>query len=53
MNKTKKKAYEKPVVKRVNLDGRGSVLGFCKTNGTFGPASTHCMVVGSCNTLGS
>jgi hypothetical protein len=53
MSKNEKKKYEKPEVKRVDLDGRTSVLGFCKTTGTYGPATTNCKVVGSCSSLGS
>ena len=53
MTKTKKKKYEKPEVKRVDLDGRTSVLGFCKTPSIRGPLVANCKVVSSCSTLGS
>jgi len=53
MTKTKKKKYEKPEVKRVDLDGRTSVLGFCKTTGIRGPAMNNCKLVGSCSAIGS
>ena len=35
MSSTKKKKYEKPEVRKVNLDGRTSVLAVCKA-GVFG-----------------
>jgi hypothetical protein len=53
MSKTEKKKYEKPEVKRIDLDGRCSVLGFCKTTGKLGPATTNCKVIGNCSSLGS
>jgi hypothetical protein len=53
MSKTEKKKYEKPEMKRVDLDGRTSVLGFCKTSGARGPLVANCKVVGSCRALGS
>jgi hypothetical protein len=53
MTKNEKKQYEKPEVKRVDLDGRTSVLGFCKTPNVRGPLVANCKVVGSCNALGS
>jgi len=53
MTKTKKKKYEKPQLRRVNLDGRTSVLGFCKTSGGRGPLTANCKVVSSCSALGS
>jgi len=53
MINTKKKKYEKPEVKRINLDGRTSVLGFCKIPSVRGPATANCKVVSSCNAIGS
>jgi hypothetical protein len=53
MAKTEKKKYEKPEVKRVDLDGRTSVLGFCKTSGVRGPLTNDCKVISSCSALGS
>ena len=53
MTKTKKKKYEKPEMKRVDLDGRTSVLGFCKISGVRGPLVASCKVLSSCSTIGS
>ena len=54
MTKTKKKKYEKPQVRKVDLDGKTSVLGFCKTSGYSGPLITNsCTLVGSCSQPGS
>jgi hypothetical protein len=33
MEKNKRKKYDKPKLKRVNLDAKCAVLGFCKTTG--------------------
>jgi len=54
MTKTKKKKYEKPQVRKVNLDGRTSVLGFCKTQGTRNPGWNNCRVgINACREQGS
>jgi hypothetical protein len=44
MKKKVKKNYEKPRVTRVNLDAKTAVLGFCKTQSSFGPSGTSCGV---------
>ena len=38
----KKKKYEKPEVKRVKLDAKCAVLGFCKHTGSLGPNGGDC-----------
>ena len=53
MTKTKKKKYEKPQVRRVALDVRTSILGFCKTTGGRGPRTLNCKVVNDCSQIGS
>jgi hypothetical protein len=40
--KNTKKEYKKPEVKRVSLDAKCAVLGFCKTSGSLGPAGLGC-----------
>ncbi len=37
-----KKKYEKPNVKKIHLDAKCAVLGFCKTTGTIGPRGSNC-----------
>lgn len=37
-----KKKYEKPKVKRIKLDARTAVLGFCKGAGQGGPVIAGC-----------
>jgi hypothetical protein len=38
----KKKRYTKPEVKRVSLDAKCAVLGFCKHTGSLGPNGGDC-----------
>jgi hypothetical protein len=37
-----KKKYEKPQVKRIKLDARNAVLGFCKGTSMGGPTVSGC-----------
>jgi len=42
LEKTKKKEYKKPEVKRVSLDAKCAVLAFCKASGSLGPDGDGC-----------
>ena len=42
MEKRVKKKYEKPRVRKIKLDARCAVLGFCKTTGNLGSGVPHC-----------
>ena len=37
MPKEKKKKYRKPEIKKIHLDAKAAVLGFCKTTTSDGP----------------
>ena len=41
MEKEKKK-YEKPEIKKINLDAKTAILSVCKTSESFGPGSVGC-----------
>jgi hypothetical protein len=49
----KKKAYEKPAVRRFPLRPEEAVLGFCKSSVAAGPAGGNCRGVGYCYSPGS
>jgi hypothetical protein len=52
--KNHKKPYEKPRLNKVNLDGKCSVLGFCKSTSHRGPANAQCgLPIPNCKSLGS
>jgi len=54
MGQSGKKRYEKPTLKKVKLDAKCAVLGFCKTTGKIGPGRSHCGVpVPRCFAAGS
>ena len=55
MEKKKRKKYEKPRLKKIRLDARCAVLGFCKSNSpTVGPAAISCgMPFAPCSASGS
>ena len=42
MTENKKKKYRKPEVKKIKLDAKTAVLGFCKNTGQGGPSGTGC-----------
>jgi hypothetical protein len=42
MSENKKKKYRKPEVKKIKLDAKTAVLGFCKNTGQGGPNGTNC-----------
>jgi hypothetical protein len=42
MPENKKKKYRKPEVKKIKLDAKTAVLGFCKNGGQGGPSGTGC-----------
>jgi hypothetical protein len=45
MGQSVKKRYVKPKLKKVKLDAKCAVLGFCKTKGKInGPGRSHCGV---------
>ena len=48
MKKKVKKKYEKPIVTKVRLEAKVSVLGICKTTSQLGPP-----VISGCEPLGS
>jgi hypothetical protein len=37
-----KKRYQKPTLKKVKLDSKCAVLGFCKTTAKLGPGNVGC-----------
>jgi hypothetical protein len=56
MDKNKKKKYRKPDIKKIKLDAKTAVLGFCKTGANLGPNSnpgTGCEIPYSCSAPGS
>ena len=44
MGQIGKKRYEKPMLKKVKLDAKTAVLGFCKVTGKIGPGRSNCGV---------
>jgi hypothetical protein len=44
MDQSGKKRYEKPTLKKVKLDAKCAVLGFCKVTGKIGPGRANCGV---------
>jgi hypothetical protein len=53
MTKTEKKKYEKPLMRRVSLDGKCAVLGFCKSTTVVGPLKPNCNFGTRCSNVGS
>jgi hypothetical protein len=54
MGEKHKKPYEKPRLNKVNLDGKCSVLGFCKTTSGRGPYLAKCVYpIPNCKSAGS
>jgi hypothetical protein len=54
MGQSGKKRYEKPMLKKVKLDAKCAVLGFCKTTNMFGPGRASCgFPAARCLTQGS
>jgi hypothetical protein len=53
MTKKPKRLYDKPRLNKVDLDGKCSVLGFCKTSSIRGPALTKCGPIPNCKKNGS
>jgi hypothetical protein len=49
----KKKPYEKPKLKKIHLDARCAVLGFCKSAGGIGKRGANCGLPLPCNSVGS
>jgi hypothetical protein len=48
-----KRAYEPPVLKKVEMRPEEAVLGSCKTASNIGPATSDCLSGTSCFTTGS
>jgi hypothetical protein len=44
MDENGKRNYEKPKLKKVKLDAKCAVLGFCKSTGKLGPGRANCGV---------
>ena len=42
MDQCGRKRYEKPRLKKVQLDAKCAVLGFCKVTGKIGPGRMNC-----------
>ncbi len=53
MEEKPKKKYVKPTVRKVKLDAKTAVLGFCKTGGVFGPQGIGCGLPAPCGAPGS
>jgi hypothetical protein len=51
--RSEKKPYLKPEVKRYPLRPEEAVLGFCKTSASAGTGGSTCLSVGICKTQGS
>jgi hypothetical protein len=49
----RKRPYERPVLKKVELRPEEAVLGSCKTSGTTGPGTGDCLSGTDCFTTGS
>jgi nitroimidazol reductase NimA-like FMN-containing flavoprotein (pyridoxamine 5'-phosphate oxidase superfamily) len=52
----KKKKYSKPDIKKIRLDAKTAVLGFCKTGSDAGPSAFGCSGLGGadpCSAPGS
>jgi hypothetical protein len=48
-----KKEYKKPEVRKIKLDAKTAVLGFCKANSFIGPQGTGCGQPAPCSSQGS
>ena len=54
MKEIQKKKYVKPTVRKIKLDAKTAVLGFCKNSGIIGPMGPGCGQPGpGCNSAGS
>ena len=54
MEEKPKKKYEKPTVRKIKLDAKTAVLGFCKTLSIVGPSGMGCGQPGpGCSSPGS
>ena len=54
MKEIQKKKYVKPTVRKIKLDAKTAVLGFCKNTGFIGPMDQGCGQAGpGCNSAGS
>ena len=53
MPENKKKKYRKPEIKRIKLDAKTAVLGFCKSANNVGPGVPNCAMPVPCSSQGS
>jgi hypothetical protein len=53
MEEKQKKKYVKPTVRKIKLDAKTAVLGFCKNGGFIGPQGMGCGQPAPCNSQGS
>jgi len=54
MKEKDKKKYEKPTVRKIRLDAKTAVLGFCKGPSILGPSGVGCGQPGpGCSSAGS
>jgi hypothetical protein len=54
MEEKQKKKYVKPTVRKIKLDAKTAVLGFCKTDSFVGPSGMGCGQPGpGCSSAGS
>jgi hypothetical protein len=53
INKTAKKKYQKPELKKVLLKPEEAVLGACKNGAAPGPIQSRCNSPAPCNVIGS
>ncbi len=54
MEEQQKKKYVKPTVRKIKLDAKTAVLGFCKHHSFLGPSGTGCGLPGPpCQAPGS
>jgi hypothetical protein len=53
MKEKPKKKYVTPTVRKIKLDAKTAVLGFCKNGGFIGPQGMGCGQPAPCNSQGS
>ena len=53
MEDKQKKKYVKPTVRKIKLDAKTAVLGFCKNGGFIGPQGMGCGLPAPCGSPGS
>ena len=48
-----KEAYEKPLLRKIELFADEVICGFCKGTGSLGPEASDCALPGGCAEIGS